>query len=71
MKAGRPYAAPAIRGGGSALSTRTQSEPPNSVVRAARNCRVYEGDTNDVSIPESAGEVTPLLAVILQSCVRS
>src|SRR5271157_2300381 len=62
-KAGRPCAAPAVRG--SALCA--LHADPNRAAElgrkgGARNRKVYDGDVRNVSAPESAGDVKRMLA---------
>ena len=62
-KAGRPCAAPAIRGSAyCALHSDPNRAAELGRKGGARNRKVYDGDVGTVSVPESAGDVRRMLA---------
>jgi general stress protein YciG len=62
-KAGRPCAAPAVRGGNyCALHADPERAAQLGRKGGTKNRKVYDGDVRNVSVPESAGDVQRMLA---------
>jgi len=62
-KAGRPCAAPAVRGG---IYCALHADPERAAQLGrkggTKNRKVYDGDVRNVAVPESAGDVKRMLA---------
>ena len=65
-KAGRQCAAPAVRGGAyCAIHADPNRAAELGRKGGARNCKMYDGEIHEVSVPQSAADVRRVLAEVM------